>query len=88
MHKAVQNKEMFKEDIKLAYQRAKQNTTMVELKTLQAEDLAKLWEYATPEEKQMYNRIKKTKFKNLRENHPERYSKLKEKYPEAFQTSF
>jgi len=88
MHKAVQNKEMFKEDIKLAYQRAKQNTTMVELKSLQAEDLAKLWGYATPEERQMYNRIKKTKFKNLRENHPERYSKLREKYPEVFQTSF
>lgn len=84
MHKAVQNKEMFKEDIKLAYQRAKQNTTMVELKSLQAEDLAKLWGYATPEERQMYNRIKKVKFKNLRENHPERYSKMKEKYPEVF----
>lgn len=84
MQKAVQNKEMFKEDIKLAYQRAKQNTTMVELKSLQAEDLAKLWGYATPEERQMYNRIKKVKFKNLRENHPERYSKMKEKYPEVF----
>lgn len=84
MHQAVKDKKIYKEDVQTAYKRAKQNTTAVEMKSLQAEDLAKLWKHANEAEKEMYKSIKKTKLSNLRDRHPERYRKLKSEYPELW----
>ena len=84
MHKAVQDKKIYKEDVQTAYKRAKQNTTAVEMKSLQAEDLAKIWKYTNDQEKAQYRDIRKTKLSNLRDRHPERYKKLKAEYPELW----
>jgi len=77
----IQEGKLYREDMQKIRDRAKTTRTEALLKALSAEDLAAIWDKATAEEQKKYARIRRTKYINLRENHPERYRSLVKKHP-------